>query len=65
MFFDHHSDRAWADGDNWEGGPGYDVNMRWVYEHQKCESGVDQSCVKHYKGSGNESKVCDCVISMP
>ena len=47
---DYHSDLAWADSINWEGGPGYDVNMRWVYEHQ--EVSVDSSCVAHYRNSG-------------
>ena len=47
---DYHSDLAWADGINSEGGPGYDVNMRWVYEHQ--EVSVDASCVAHYRNSG-------------
>ena len=47
---DYHSDLAWADSINWEGGPGYDVNMRWVYQHQ--EVSVDSSCVAHYRNSG-------------
>jgi hypothetical protein len=43
-----------ADGGNWEGGPRYDVNMRWVYKNQ--EVAVDRTCVKHYRAAGEEEK---------